>query len=185
MNKLQPKSKENVSKSLQTDKDFISKKNLILGTLIATFIALTPIIFNLYKSVPDVQIWDTFLFKLNSRYYGSATVLAWTLMIKVSPLLLFIVWFFTCRHWWYHAIIIPIGMHIYQIITILNDDLKFVDQHELIYLLPVMAVIIPSIYLIRAKIFNTINDVNKTTQQLEDDLKLGPRSLKNLINNYF
>jgi len=106
-------------------------------------------------------------------------------MSKLIPLLLMFIWIFTCRHWWYHAILIPIGMFIYQIIVILDDDLSFADQNEMLVLLPVMIVIIPSIYLVRARIFNRINSVNKSTQELEDELTFRPKSLWGKIKQYF
>ena len=145
--------KQQVSKSQELkslDKVNKSKTNVIYGSIIATIIALTPLLFNAYVSVPDQKIWNTYFFTYNSEYYQSAFVMAWTLMSKLIPLLLMFIWIFTCRHWWYHAILIPIGMFIYQIIVILDDDLSFADQNEMLVLLPVMIIIIPSIYLVRA-----------------------------------
>jgi hypothetical protein len=48
-----------------------------------------------------------------------------------------------------------------------------------------MAIIIPSIYLIRAKLFNSINTINKTTQQLEDELAYKPKDIWEKIKQYF
>lgn len=180
--------KQQVSKSQELkslDKVNKSKTNVIYGSIIATIIALTPLLFNAYVSVPDQKIWNTYFFTYNSEYYQSAFVMAWTLMSKLIPLLLMFIWIFTCRHWWYHAILIPIGMFIYQIIVILDDDLSFADQNEMLVLLPVMIVIIPSIYLVRARIFNRINSVNKSTQELEDELTFRPKSLWGKIKQYF
>lgn len=162
-----------------------NNKEIIIGSIIATILALTPFIFNMYKSVPDRKIWSTFLFTFNSQYYESALVFAWTFTGQFIPFLLLLIWFFTNRHWWYHALLVPISMYIYQMIETLNSDLLFSDENLIIYLLPVMAIIIPSIYLVRARIFYRINSVNKSIQDLEDELTFKPKSLWGKIKQYF
>jgi len=162
-----------------------SNRSLILGSVIATLIAITPYLFTLYESVPNTKVWDTFLFTYNSPYYESVRTLVWTLSNKLIPLFLLFIWFFTCRHWWYHALLVPIVMYFYQIIVIFNDDLAFADTNQFLYLLPVMAIIIPSIYLIRAKMFNKINDANKTMQELEDEFKIKPKGIFGKLRDYF
>ena len=155
------------------------------GTIIATIIAITPYLFNLYESVPSDKVWDTFLFTYDSNYYGSVKVFAWTLANKLIPLLLLFIWFFTCRHWWYHTLLVPIAMYVYQTIIIVNDDLTFADGNEIIYLLPVMGIIIPSIYLIRARMFNKINDADKSMQEIEDEFRIGPKGFFGKLKDYF
>jgi low affinity Fe/Cu permease len=156
----------------------VSKKELIVGSIIATFIAITPYFFTIWENFPDEPTWDTFLGSYNSPYYESVQILVWTLLGKIIPLFLLIIWMFTNRHWWYHVLIVPIAMYVYQIITVLNDDLEFSDENQVLYLLPVMAIIIPSIYLLRAKMFNKMNDAGKTMEELEDELKAKPSSFK-------
>lgn len=174
------KSRNGELKSHQQD-----KKNLIIGTVIATFIAITPYLFYLYESVPKQQVWDTFLFRYESTFYGSIDIVAWTVMGKLMPLLLLFIWFFTCRHWWYHSLLVPIAMYTYQIFIILNDDMAYVDSNQIFYLIPIMAIVIPSIYLIRAKIFNEVNTANKSMQELEDEFKLSPKGFFGKLKDYF
>ena len=109
----------------------------------------------------------------------------WVLNGKVIPLFLLIIWFFTCRHWWYHALLVPISMYAYQILITVKTDAEFIDNNQLIYLLPIMAVIVPSIYLIRARIFNEVNTANQTMQELEDELKLTPKGFWEKVKQYF
>jgi low affinity Fe/Cu permease len=156
----------------------VSKKQLIIGSIIATYIAITPYLFTLWENFPDQPTWDTFLGSYTSPYYESVQILVWTLLGKFIPLFLLIIWIFTCRHWWYHVLLVPIAMYVYQIITVLNDDLEFSEENQILYLLPVMAVIIPSIYLLRAKMFNKLNDAGKTMEELEEELKAKPSSFK-------
>ena len=174
------KSKDLQSKSQQTDS---SKKNLIVGSIVATLIAITPYLFYLYESVPDEKIWNTFLFTYNSGYYESALASIWTMMGKIVPLYLLFIWFFTCRHWWYHVLIIPIAMYSYQLFSIINDDIDLMDEYQIMVLIPIMAIVIPSIYLIRAKMFNRI--ISQSMQDLEDEYRIGPKSVWDKIKDYF
>jgi glucan phosphoethanolaminetransferase (alkaline phosphatase superfamily) len=163
------------SKSLQTDR----KTNLILGSIVATLIAITPYIFYSYESVPDEKVWDTFLFTYNSGFYENANTAIWVMMGKIVPIFLLFIWFFTCRHWWYHVLLIPIAMYVYQLFSIINDDGKFVDEYQIMFLIPIMAVIVPSIYLIRAKMFNKLT--SKNMQELEDEFRISRKTFKDFF----
>lgn len=180
MTKIKQKSKDLKSWFRLTD-----NTSVVVGTLIGTFIATTPYLFYLYESVPDQKVWDTLLFTYDSNYYGSALTVAWTLTGKIVPLLLILIWFFTCRHWWYHVLIVPIAMYSFQVFTILNDDLNYVDSNQILYLIPIMAVIVPSIYLVRAKMFNKLNTANKSFQELEDEFMFKPTTIWGKIKQYF
>lgn len=161
------------------------RKGLLIGSVIATLIAITPYIFYLYESVPSEKVWNTFLFTYDSDYYQDANVSMWVLTSKIVPLMLLVIWFFTCRHWWYHTLLVPISMYSYQIFVTIGVDLEYIDSNQLIYLIPVMAVIIPSIYLIRAKIFNKITMVSKSLEELEDEFKMSPKNFWQKLKQYF
>jgi hypothetical protein len=109
----------------------------------------------------------------------------WVLTGKLIPLFLLFVWFFTCRHWWYHTLLVPIAMYAYQIVDVFNVSVKFIDELQLIYMIPIMAIVIPSIYLIRAQIFNKVNIANKSMQELEDEFKISPKTFWDKLKNYF
>ncbi len=155
------------------------KSNLISGSIVATLIAITPYIFYLYESVPDEKIWSTFLFTFHSIYYESANVAVWVVLGKLVPIYLLFIWFFTCRHWWYHVLIIPIAMYLFQFFAILNDESGIVDEFQIMYLIPIMAITIPSIYLIRAKMFNKLN--SQSMQELEDEFRIGKKTFKDFF----
>jgi hypothetical protein len=90
------------------------------------------------------------------------------MMGKFVPLFLLIIWFITCKHWWYHVILIPIGMFAFQLFSVINDDASFVDEVEIWWLFPIMLVIIPLVYLIKAKLANKL--VGKDLKSFEEDL---------------
>ena len=75
-------------------------------------------------------------------------------------------------------------MYIYQIFGVFYDDV-YMDKFQMIYMLPIMAIVIPSIYLIRAQIFNKINDASKSLQELEDEFKVKPKSFWGKVKQYF
>jgi hypothetical protein len=135
--------------------------------------------------VPQDKIWETFLFTYDSGFYEDASTSFWMITTKVTPLLLLFIWFFTCRHWWYHAILVPIAMYIYQLIGTVNADAQFFDNFDLIYIVPVMAIIIPSIYLIRARMFDHINDADKTMKELEQEFMIKPTTFWGKVKQYF
>lgn len=183
MDRPQQKLIEKNSKSLTTDNT--NNKSLLVGSIIATFIALSPYLFYLYESVPQDQVWNTFLFTYDSKLWEDANLAMWILTGKAIPLFFLLIWFFTCRHWWYHAILVPMAMYVYQIITFLNDDLHPVDEFQLIYLVPVMAIVIPSIYLIRARMFDKLNTANKTLEDLEAEFTVRPKTVWGKVKQYF
>ncbi len=161
------------------------RKELIVGSLIATLIAITPYLFYLYESVPEVKVWDTFLFTYDSNYFEDANWVAWVFMGKMIPLVLLFIWFFTCRHWWYHTLLVPIAMYSWQIISLFNDDINYIDEFQLMHMVPIMAIIIPSIYLLRAKMFFKMNSENETLEELEEEFMIKPKSLIEKISDYF
>ncbi|MDN3493754.1 hypothetical protein [Winogradskyella bathintestinalis] len=175
--------KENL-KYHQQDKKSYNKK-IFIGSIVATLVAATPFVFYLYEYVPDSQEWETIFGTYRSSEYGSANVAMWVLAMKVIPLLLSLIWFFTCRHWWYHALLVPITMFSYQCVVALNFDARYLDVADIIWLLPIMALVFPSIYLIRAKMFNKINNADKTLEELEEEFKIKPKGLWGKITQYF
>ncbi|OMP30697.1 hypothetical protein [Mangrovimonas xylaniphaga] len=161
-------------------------KKLVLGSIIATIIAATPFFYTLYEGVPSVKVWNTFLFTYDSKLWEDANYAMWVITGKVVPLILLLIWFFTCRHWWYHTLLVPILMYPIQIIKTIEGDTRYIDEVQWIYMLPIMAIVIPSIYLIRARMFNKINEADKTMQELEDEFKIGPpKNVMGRLKDYF
>lgn len=157
------------------DKD--KKRYTIGGGIVVLLIAISPYLFYLYESFPTTQSWETFIFNINTNY-PSIQHFAWFLTGKVIPLYLLLIWFFTCKHWWHWIILVPIFMFTFQTWGIVNQSLAL-DEVELIYMIPVMLIIIPAVYLIRAKVFNRVrgDDMKafeeelKTKRTLWDELK--------------
>jgi len=134
---------------------------LLLGSIIALIIAFSPYIFYLYEIFPNSPVWENSLFTYESKYYLNVTTAMWTYFGKFVPLLLLLIWFFTCKHWWYHAILIPIGMYAFQLVVAFYEDVYmdtsiFMDINGLIYLAPFFIIILSVVYLVRIKLFDRV-----------------------------
>lgn len=173
---------ERLGQSLHKDK--FASKNLIIGSILATAIALSPYFFSLYESVPQTKTWETFLFTYESSVFDNAYYAMWVLTGKLIPLYLLFLWFFTCRHWWYHALLVPIAMYIFQTCVVLFGDANM-DEFQFLYMIPIMAIVIPTIYLLRARMFNKIAVATKTMQEFEDEFKASPKNFWGKVKQYF
>jgi hypothetical protein len=133
---------------------------LLTGSLIAISIAFSPYIFYLYEIFPSGPVWETSFFTYESKYYEDVLTAAWTYLGKITPLFLLLIWFFTCKHWWYHVILVPIGMYGFQLVGTVYDDVylrsDYLDVNDLIYLAPFFISILCVVYLIRIKIFDRV-----------------------------
>lgn len=134
---------------------------LLLGSIIALIIAFTPYLFYSYEIFPNAPVWENSFFTYESKYYLNVTTAMWTYLGKLVPLLLLLIWFFTCKHWWYHAILIPTGMYAFQLVVAFYEDVYmdtsiFMDINGLIYLAPFFIIILSIVYLVRIKIFDRV-----------------------------
>jgi len=153
-------------------------KSLLTGSLIAAFIAATPYFFYLYEGFPDIKVWETsffgFQFRYESNFYESVNVMGWMLFSKLIPLLLLLIWFFTCKNWWYHALLIPICMYLLQIYGLFEDDILYKDSIEIYYLAPLVLIALIFLYTIRMKIFDRIHNIDLSELErvsLKGDIK--------------
>ena len=150
----------------ETDHQTTGKKSLFFGGAIVILIAITPFLFYLYKSFPDVKIWETSYFSIETNFYSWFDY-AWYLTGKIIPLYLLLIWFFTCKHWWHWIILVPIAMYAFQLWGLINQN-RMLDELEMYYVLPLMMILIPSVYVIRAKLFDKVR--GDDLKSFEDEL---------------
>ena len=160
-------------------------KFLLLGSIVAICIAFSPYIFYLYEIFPGGSVWENSFFTYESKYYENVTTAAWTFLGKITPLFLLLIWFFTCKHWWYHVILVPIVMYGYQLIIAVYEDMNYtgygggvIDTNQLIYLAPVFIVILSIVYLVRIKIFDRIYGIDLSEIERENLSPFSPFSDK-------
>lgn len=176
MNKHHNKSTSERLKSLSGD-----KKSLIQGGIIVLIITCTPFIYYAYESFPlDSRVWETPFFTLSTKY-PSYYQYAWFLTGKIIPVIILLLWFFTCKHWWHWIILVPLSMYVFQLFGIIKQNYT-VDEVEIIYVIPIMMILIPFVYLIRAKLFSEMREDN--LESFEEDL-LQTKSLWQQLKELF
>lgn len=156
-----------ISKSIETKSPYkTGKSSLIVGGIVVLLIALTPYLFYLYESFPNSQVWETSLFKFTT-IFPSWQSFAWYFVGKAIPLMLLLLWFFTCKHWWHWIILVPIAMYAFQLWGVINES-NNLDSLEIYYIVPLMLILVPAVYLIRAKLFNRMrgNDLKSFEEEL-------------------
>lgn len=132
------------------------RKSLVIGGIIVILIAIAPFLYYLYENFPsESKVWETFLFTFETTGFPSLYAFAWYLTGKIIPLYLLLIWFFTCKHWWHWIILVPIAMYAFQLWGVLNENNNY-DSLEIYYVIPLMMVIIPAVYVIRAKLFDKV-----------------------------
>jgi hypothetical protein len=131
------------------------RSNLFIGGIIVFFVASTPFLFYSYESLPKTRFWETFLFGTITTNYDNIYTLAWYLVSKVIPLSLFLLWFFTCKHWWHWIILVPISMYSFQLWGIVNES-NSLDVLEIYYIIPLLIVLVPAVYLMTSNLLKRI-----------------------------
>ncbi|SFC82704.1 hypothetical protein SAMN04487907_109129 [Zunongwangia mangrovi] len=159
-------------------------KFLLTGSILAIIIAFSPYLFYLYEIFPNGPVWENSFFTYQSNYYENVMTAMWTYFGKITPLTLLLIWFFTCKHWWYHAILVPTIMYAYQLVTALYQDIYLninpMDTNQLIYLAPFFIIIISIVYLIRIKIFDKIYGIDLSEIEETNISVFSPVSQKDL-----
>ncbi|HBR54542.1 MAG TPA: hypothetical protein DEA82_10335 [Flavobacteriaceae bacterium] len=156
------------SKSKRLNRSTTDKKSLFIGGILVVIIASTPFLFYSYESFPDdSKVWETFFFTATTGY-DSFLYYAWYFVGKAIPLLLLLIWFFTCRHWWHWIILVPIAMYAFQLWGVINQNYNQMDELEIFYVIPLMMVLVPFVYLIRARLFAKVR--GDSLQKFEEEL---------------
>ncbi len=146
-----------------------NSSTLIYGTVIAVILAIVPYLFYSYEAIPE-SLWDLKYFgNINESFGGDPYITSWLIMIKFPPAILFFVWFLTCKHWWYHVIIIPFSMYFFQLVTAFIPSLGLIDHNEIYFIIPVVIASLSASYIARIKVFDRIHGID--ISEIEEDIK--------------
>ncbi len=167
-----------MSKKSQWKKDrFVSLRT---GSIILLLIAISPLLLYIQKVVPVTDVWETPFFTFKSNYFQDVQAFVWTIFSKFVPIFLLSIWFATCKHWWYHVIAIPLGVYIFQLVSLFVLDFSTTqDDVEFIATVPFILVVVLVLYFIRGtlskniEVINLDDDIDKEIEKLErlDELK--------------
>ena len=147
------------------------KKKIVLDSITVLFIALTPFFYKIYDYLPinDPDATVSFLgITIGSNGFEDVSTNIWFLTVKIIPLMLLIIWFFTSRNWWYHILLIPIAMYSFQIFELIYSENYNLDTENIWWLLPVCMVVIPIVYFIRIKLYDKyVNGIDLDAMEAE------------------
>ena len=132
-----------------------ARKRIFVESFIALLIMASPFIFKAheYVSSEDGSTLSIFGLNIQAEGFDNAEHFLWFILGKLVPFYLLLIWFFTCKHWWYHIILIPVTMYAFQIFeTYYYTDI--LDSQNVLWLLPVCMVLIPVVYFIRIKLYD-------------------------------
>ncbi len=147
------------------------RTSLLISSLIILLIISTPYLLYMYRSFdPDAQNIITFFGTLKAGYYPNVQTYIYSFFAKFVPLLLLIIWFITNKHWWVHALSIPISVYLFQLISIINDSEQYYDEVEFIYAVPITVVVMVILYFIRSKISIYIQAVD-LKKEMDENMK--------------
>ncbi|MFS4415066.1 hypothetical protein [Maribacter sp. 2307ULW6-5] len=132
------------------------KKKIYVESVMVFFIAISPFLYKFYEYLPSNADGSVSLMGIviGDHGFADAKTYLWFLTSKLIPLYLFIFWFLTSKNWWYHILIIPIGMYAFQLFEVVFDSDNYVDTDNIWWLLPICMVVIPFVYLIRIRLYD-------------------------------
>ena len=140
----------------ETNKGRKARKRFIIESVALFFIIITPFVFKVHEYLPtDPDEHISFIgIEIGRNGFRHVSAHIWFVLGKVVPLYLLIIWFFTCKHWWYHILLIPICMYAFQIFEVYQTSSSIVDKENILWILPVCMLVIPFVYFIRVKLYD-------------------------------
>jgi len=154
------------------------KTSLYISSFIALLIAFTPYLLYIHQNIAeDILSYETFLGTVKGGFYERVYTYIYFFFSKFVPLLLLLIWFITCKHWWVHAILIPLSVYLFQLISVINDGNEFVDTVTFIYTVPITTIVIVILYFIRNKMSVYIQAVD-LKKEMDENMKF-PKKIGN------
>lgn len=137
-------------------KKSVIKKKLFIESIMIILIALAPFIFKSHEFVSEnpEATFNLLGFTIDNNGFANLQVYYWYLLGKIIPFYLLIIWFFTCKQWWYHIILIPLCMYAFQLFENFYSNSQNIDTKNVLWILPVCMIIIPIVYFIRIKLYD-------------------------------
>lgn len=156
------------SKYRQTDK----KASIITGVLLSLVLVTTPFLFYLYRIAPSDSVeWDTIFGTIKSNGFSNVQSYIYTLFTKITFILLTGIWFLTSRNWWKYAILVPFTMFLFQLIGVINSELKYIDEFDFWYSLPLILPILLFVIYISFRISKNERNSRELMNEVDEEIK--------------
>ncbi|MDG1572983.1 hypothetical protein OZ410_11700 [Robiginitalea sp. M366] len=133
-----------------------ARRRIWIESIALFFIIASPFVFKAHDYFSrDPEATLSFIgITIDNNGFNNLNAFAWFFVSKFIPLYLLFIWFFTCKHWWYHILLIPICMYAFQLFEVLVSPDLNIDTKNVMWLLPVCMVVIPFVYFVRLKIYD-------------------------------
>jgi hypothetical protein len=126
-------------------KSYILKRNYLLRDFIVIFLVLSsPFLFYLYTFSPNnTNLWITPIFVLDLKLTEySVDKLLWGINYKLLTIVIFSIWYLTCKHKWRYALLIPLTIESNKLINyfleVSNATGKFNFSFSLLLSIPLI-----------------------------------------------
>ncbi|UMB60305.1 hypothetical protein MHL31_14625 [Lutibacter sp. A80] len=150
------------------------KKYLLYESILAILIIITPFLLYFHLLIPnDISEYDTIFGTIKAGYFQTIEMYVFWIFNKFTPLFLFILLYITHNKWWSHTLIIPIATYLFQLISVLNDNLDYFDETEFIYTIPIVVVVMVPLYYLRKNIAIYIAATN-LKKEMDDKISKTP-----------
>lgn len=133
---------------------------------VSIIIAL-PFLFYTYLFFPAEQDFELFGLVIKSGYYESVDVLFWNLFNCIISLILFSIWFITCKNWWRFAILLLIYEKIGSLISLFYDMFNMKTNEFLILFI---SIIFSAFLVFLSKKLNYFSFSKSINQQLDEEI---------------
>lgn len=125
-----------------------------------SIIVILPFLFYLMKLIPKEV--------LSVEVYGYEFVMSnvlWYLILKFNLIALLTIWYKTCKNWWKMAILIPITIEVFKLISFFNFNRAKFDENDFLTSLPITFPLLIILWLIAKKLKSYL-----LTEKLRNDL---------------
>ena len=133
-----------------------------------------PFIFYLYRIVPKgTQVIDLYFFKMGNGGFYDLQTFFYVVWRKFLYIICFFIWFLSCKYWWRYVILAPITMLLFQISGALNQNIKYIDNYDFWYSLPIITPILLIILFIRKRLayYSDMLDLKDTIDEEINSIK--------------
>ncbi|NOR29247.1 MAG: hypothetical protein GQ540_12035 [Lutibacter sp.] len=151
-----------------------SKKRTSLwtGSIILLIVITTPYLLYIHQNISEsIENYETAFGVIKGGLFKYVQTYIYFLLSKFVPLILLLIWFLTNKHWWVHAIIIPISVYLFQLISVINDSEEFADEVDFIYSVPITVLIVVILYYLRGKLAIYILAVD-LKDEMDENMKI-------------
>ena len=161
----------------------------IKDVLISTLILFVTFGYYFDRYIPE-GITEVNFLGITIGSYGFQDISDMLYFVKMKLLIIVFatIWFYTCKHWWKHAILLILAIELLKLFSMLNPNQKYYDNIEFVTSLPITIPIILLVIFISKKVkdynlaknlrFELDNKINELFFELNQEKKEDIQNLK-------